>query len=253
MTGHTVAIVAIVGEDTAHAVLAGSLLRQIVPDGEWVFDGDLELDTLVSGLRYHRQGSLKPPQSKLRGHIDGQPAGPRVQVARNRMVSVLERRPTLMIYVEDTDGDDDVPVALQRAALSFAAHSAAIILAMPHRDAEAWFVAGYLPSGIDDRQRLTSLRKSLSFDPTTNPERLSARPNSAPQDAKRVLRQLLGLGAESKPLSIEELDRERYHERLLGDPARLRQHGRACGLTDYLDALTTRASPALRPATSTDP
>lgn len=233
----TIATVTIIGEDTAHPVLAGFLLGRVVSVGHWTHLGAQDLGALVDGLRYDRPRDVDTSRVKTRGHIAGRPLRPGAAFVRKLIANALASQPSLLIFVKDSDGDEENQAAIQQVREAFAQHPTPLILAMPHRDAEAWFVAGFAPRNEAERQRLASLRRELGFDPTTEPERLSARPNDAPQDAKRVLRRLLDLDARSHPLSIEELDRERFHERLLGDLARLRAVGVRCGLVAFLDAL----------------
>lgn len=243
--------VLILGEDTAHGVLAGCLLRGGVPSGAWTHLGSRDLAALLPGLRYDKHGDVDTTRVKTRGHIAGEPLRPAAGYIRKVIANALFTRPTVLVFVKDTDGREDLAESVQQVAPLFSAHPTTVIFALPHRDAEAWFVAGFAPADAVERDRLAATRRSLSFDPTGEPERLTAHPNDAPQDAKRVLRSLLGLDPTGGALSFKELDADRHHERLLGDLARLRRAGGACGLVAFLDDLASRAAPLL--ATSSTP
>ena len=107
-------------------------------------------------------------------------------------------------------------------------------MATPQPEVEAWHVSGFVPD-VAEQKRLEALRGELSFDPTTQSERLTSHPNDAPRDAKRVLARLCGA------------DRERQ-ERCLCDRALLRQRGQHNGLAAFLDEVDERIVPRLSPA-----
>jgi hypothetical protein len=243
--------VLILGEDTAHGVLAGCLLHGLVASGAWTHRGDRDLSGVLPDLRYNQHGDVDTSRVKTRGHILGESLRPGAAFARKVITSALLTKPTVLIFVKDTDGRDGFVDGIQQVVPLFSGHSTPVIFALPHRDAEAWFVAGFVPGSREEHERVAVLRRTLSFDPLTQPERLTAHPNDAPQDAKRVLRTLLGLDPESRPLALDELERDRHHERLFGDLDRLRRVGAHCGLVAFLDDLESRAARVL--ATSSAP
>lgn len=259
--------VLLIGEDKAHAVLLGVLLRGVLheealargPKWSWVLDnsssvvtllGDLDLDHVVPGLRYTSSGQkLSAPSAaglgiKLRGRIDGEALGPEASKWRQFLVATLLSgpRPDAILIARDTDGDPRHLEGLTQVikALTARDDTLRIIIAAPHQDAEGWFVAG-LELDQDGERRHQQLSQILGFDPLQKPEKLTAHPNDARTDAKRVLRHLLGLGSESRPLSETEL--RDHHEPLLSDLGRLRQRGQQTGLVKFLDELAGQLIP----------
>ena len=97
----------------------------------------------------------------------------------------------------------------------------------------------YEPRDEEEASRLEALRKDkdkkLSFNPPETPHRLTAHPNDAPTDAKRVLRFLLFGEYTSRPPALEELPA--LCERLLQDLDRLERRGADSYLADLLREL----------------
>ncbi|MBI5512742.1 MAG: hypothetical protein HY909_03185 [Deltaproteobacteria bacterium] len=255
----TVATVALVGEDTAHAVLLATLLRGSICEVAreraitWVVDqiehdpcflGPHDLGEILSGVRY--TNSIEGLQTaentltiqgrpvKLRGHLGGQPLAPEAQKWRRLLVGVLALEPSGVMIARDTDGEPARLQGLRQVVewLRQQRRNPAFVIAAPHQDAECWFVAGFDTEDTQVQGGMRSLRVALKFDPVRHPERLTAHPNDAPTDAKRVLRTLLGLEAKSRPLDPDEL--RKHQERLLGDLERLPRNGLATGLTEFL-------------------
>ncbi len=270
--------VALVGEDTAHAVLLCALLRGSIAEvaraagQEWIVDnlahdpellGDQDLTDVIEGLRYTNsirgiEGDAEPPRIggkrvKLRGHLGGQPLAPEAQKWRELLLKVLAPEPTVTLVAKDTDGHPSNLDGLRQVVQFYEALAPdrVIVIAAPHQDAECWFVAGFAPDDPREHDALRELEKLLGFDPRTRSERLTAHPNDAPTDAKRVLRRLLCLDPISAPLDRDEA--RAHHERLLGDLARLRDRGVAAGLTPFLDELSARVVPRLVPGAPAAP
>jgi hypothetical protein len=110
---------------------------------------------------------------KLRGHIDGKPLRPEAGFWR-RVLLVLacdDPPPEVLIVAHDTDGDRARIKDLEQA-LSLT-HPMPVIIAAPHQDAEAWFVAGFRPESDAERRRLSERRDELGFDPPEEPHRLT--------------------------------------------------------------------------------
>jgi hypothetical protein len=265
--------VALVGEDSAHAVLLCALLRASIKEAareagrDWIVDniahdpallGDEDLGEMIEGLRYTSsifgiEGDVEPARIggrpvKLRGHLGGAPLAPEAQKWRALLVKVLAREPAATLVAKDTDGQPTKLAGLRQVVEHFEAldPDRVIAIAAPHHDAECWFVAGFDP--VDTPKESDALRavtRALSFDPRERPERLTAHPNDAPTDAKRVLRQLLGHGEKSAPLDLHET--RTHHARLLGDLSRLRRRGGGTGLTAFLVDLAERVVPTLLP------
>lgn len=262
--------VALVGEDTAHAVLLGVLLRETIREAatasgrEWIiynlehepaFIGDVDLTEVIPGLRY--SSSLTPLATakerltiggrpvKLRGFIDGKPREAESKRWELLLLALLSGspKPDVVLVAKDTDGAPAALNGLRQAAGRFTDHR--IVIAAPHRDAECWLVAGVEPTSDRERESLAAVQRDLSFNPLTESDRLTGQPNDAPTDAKRVLRRLLCLDVASRPLTPDEL--REHHPRLLSDLERLRQRGERSGLTAFLDALGADVVPLFVP------
>jgi hypothetical protein len=129
---------------------------------------------------------------------------------------------SLIFVLEDTDGKKEKIEAVKAAHAWFAEKprkAKALVVGTPEQDAESWIVAGLAADpNLTDRRK--KAKKQLSFDPCVEPERLTAAPNDALQDAKRVLAFLLGgreklEEADSKAPDARELDE--LLERAFGD------------------------------------
>jgi hypothetical protein len=99
----------------------------------------------------------------------------------------------------------------------------AVVLAFPHPEVEVWSIAVYQPSTSDAAERVAELKRRLGFSPVEHPERLSSTVAGAAADAKRI-RDILYADGEARAVDWIEID--------LRD---LREHGRSCGLADFLD------------------
>lgn len=115
---------------------------------------------------------------------------------------------------------------LQRRAVMDA--DIAIGIATPEH--ESWVLAAFEPRDAEDGARLANLRQELGFDPCLHGERLTSGRETAPKDAKRVLRDLCP-------------DMERRRALLCTvDLDLLRGRGEAIGLRAFLDELQTRVA-----------
>lgn len=109
----------------------------------------------------------------------------------------------------------------------------AVALALPQPELEAWVLLGFEATTDEERTTLESVRKSIGFDPTLHPERLTSTSASSPKDAKVVCARLVPA-------------RERRNICLEQPLERLAERGAACGLGDFLRELAERVAPALR-------
>lgn len=263
-------VVALVGEDTTHAVLLGSLLRAVVGQAAlaagrgWiadnlehdpVFHGDEDLGAVCPGLRYTSSIRIDlrdvdllriaGRRVKTRGFLDGRPQSPEAHKWRLILLKLLSAEPDVVLVAKDTDGDASRLAGLEQVLEFFRARDATrvIILAAPHQDAESWLVAGFDPDAPREHKALEVVCRELGFDPRQQPERLTAHPNDARTDAKRVLRRLLLLADDSLALTPDELAGNR--DRLLGDVSRLERRGAGTGLRAFLDELQHRVVPVI--------
>jgi hypothetical protein len=147
---------------------------------------------------------------KLRGFIGGASQKPEAAVWRRRLLwGLLEEGADAIIAAQDTDGDLSKLDGLRQVAalLEQLNPKQPVLIAAPHRDAEAWLIAGFRPESHHEADRLAAAQRALSFSPTSRPELLSAHPNDALQDAKRVCRFLLYGAAWSIWTGCEALER----------------------------------------------
>ena len=158
--------------------------------------------------------------------------------------------PDALIAVSDSQNRAGAQDAADRAARYIRDALAApipVAFGVPHCDAEGWFVAAL--TGGDPGH--SAARQELNLDPLREPHRLTAQPNTAVRDAKRVLRFLIGAGRAtlaSTPtgaLSCAEYE-DLAEAWTAADLARLQAHD-ACGLAAFIQALREVIAPAVLP------
>jgi len=168
---------------------------------------------------------------RLHGHIQGEPLKPEASMWRKvlRLFCDAAPRPDVVVLARDMDGYPDRRAGMVqvRDGLPWPFE---IVLAAAEPEVEAWLVAGFVPNGRDEQDRLDDLRKQLSFDPTTESQRLTSHPNDAMTDAKRVLEGLCGTDPERR-------------DACLGDRDILRARGAANGAAAFLDEVDGRIVP----------
>jgi hypothetical protein len=261
--------IVLAGEDQAHRALMTHLADRVLLDeaakrsADWINDESLQFFRSYSGrgdedrpehLRFYPLAQAKADAEdlpkhrtiggrriKLHGHIDGKPLRPEAGFWRRVLLLLAgdDPPPDLLIVAHDTDGDRARVKDLEQAvALT---HPIPVIIAAPHQDAEAWFVAGFRPRSDAEHRRLSERRKELSFDPPEEPHRLTAHPNDARTDAKRVLRIFVFDEDASRAPTLEEMGD--LCERTLDDLALLERRGEACGLAAFLAAVRSTLAP----------
>ncbi|WP_156041574.1 hypothetical protein [Chondromyces apiculatus] len=267
--------VALACEDQAQRALLMHLSRNVVlkeahrRQADWLAD-TLDQQMAFCGLKDHAEtpehlrfyhhdhiakdfGELRIGGRPVRLNAlrEGRPAGPEAQ--RWRRLTILfgaqPSPPDVLMIALDTDGHPERREALQAARSEASTAPIAVILATPHPEAEAWFVAGFEPLDGEEAARLDALRKDrdkkLNFIPTEEPHRLTAHPNDAPTDAKRVLRFLMFGDYTSRAPELSELPD--LCERLLGDLDRLTRRSAATYLGEFLRELREILVPLLLP------
>ena len=154
-----VTTLALIGEDTAHALLLGALTRASIAEvahangRAWVADnlasdpefvGEIDRTDVLPGLRYtssiHGLAEDAPAPRiggrpiKLRGHLGGQALAPEAQKWRYLLVAVLAREPDAVLVAKDTDGDPSSLDGLRQVAahLEGLAPGRVIVVAAPH-------------------------------------------------------------------------------------------------------------------------
>ena len=273
--------VEIIGEDSTHAAIVSRLvLSQIEaaaleagPAADWLLGAAAAyvewcggLPEMPSEARFtgHGPATLRGQQVqidgrpvRLRPRIGGQTLLPEAEVWRYRLLGALvlegDEQRDAIIAARDTDGKVDALAGLEQAIAFFRderQETRPILIAAPHRDAEGWLVAGFVPSDAQEHARHREACRVLSFSPERTPERLTSRPNDALTDAKRVLRFLLQGETDTlakTPSRVLALETELLPacSRCLSDLPRLRANGAGCGLSDFLDAVRGSLAPLL--------
>lgn len=189
-------------EDATHDALMDRLLPRIAADEvDWleVEDAAHILKRVGLGGAPHLDVKATPHlrgpdgrRLKDRGHIAGRRLEPEARMWRRALLAFQAEAdpPDIVLICRDGDGY----ARTRRAGFEQVARDLSwpfdLLLAMPDPEAEAWFVAGFVPADDDEQRALDALTRALSFDPTAQPHRLTAHPNDAPTDAKRVCERL---------------------------------------------------------------
>lgn len=147
-----------------------------------------------------------------------------------RALTLLARLPSppqVVVLCRDTD-NQPVREEMERAVASMAALPFAVLLAVAHRESEAWVVAGFEARDGREKRALRELQQALGFDPTREPHRLTSKSAADARDAKRVCEALLDGPA------LGERGEVCWRETSLEE---LRRHGAHTGLPEYLAAV----------------
>lgn len=168
---------------------------------------------------------------KRHGRIAGKPLEPEAGLWRDVLFlfSSQEPRPEVMLLVRDLDGNPGKRAGMLQVR-DHLTWPFVVVVATPEPEIEAWVVAGFEPGSDSEAAAVRAVFDELSFDPTREPHRLTAHPNDAPRDAKRVLARLTGG------------DREREHA-CVDDHDRLRVRSAQTYLPEFLDEVTDRLVP----------
>jgi hypothetical protein len=187
----------------------------------WIGSRDLAAIT-IDGTRPRRHG-----------RIAGQPLEPEAKLWRTVLTwfSGLSPRPDVILLVRDLDGAPGKRAGLLQVR-DHLAWPFVVVAATPEPEIEAWVVAGFEPCDGPEAAALRIVVAELSFDPTRAPHRLTAHPNDAPRDAKRVLSRLAG-GDRDRELAC------------LDDHPRLRERGAMTYLPEFLDEIHQRLVPCI--------
>ncbi len=102
-----------------------------------------------------------------------------------------------LFIVHDSDGDATTSRSMRDGAREAmrekrASERLAVVVAVPHPEAEAWVIAGIVPATPEERARHEDERRGLGFDPITAPHALSSRKSTDKRDAKRICEAILG-------------------------------------------------------------
>lgn len=176
---------------------------------------------------------------KAHGQFGGAPGLPDARAARYALLlaHALEPRPQGIVLLRDLDDQPERRGGLEQARTDFEARvpdPIVVVIGAANTKRECWVLAAFEPRSDAERDALTALRQELGFDPTAEPEQLTAKHADALRSAKRVLRALLGDDPVREAACLEaglEL---------------LMERGEHCGLADYLGEVRDRLVPVVR-------
>jgi len=260
--------IAIACEDQAHRVLATNLVDAAILErarGGWPEPSELSQCRIYCGLNvppdapaYEHYYPFFTLEADLRAHfgkkpfrvnrIGDQPANQATWfISLYQLFALAQPRPNILVGMRDTN-DPRLHVDAERACRYIIdMHGSAMTLAfgLIYQDAEAWFIAGL----TDVAARIALAKQDLSFDPCAEPERLTAQPNSALTDAKRVLRFLLGdtpTLAATPSIALSGPEADALAERTLRDLDVLAR-STSTGLGEFIASLRTLVAPRILP------
>ena len=260
--------IAIAGEDQAHRVLATNLIDAAILErarGGWPEPAELSQCRIYCGLcvpddapTYEHYYPFQTLDADLRAHfgkkpfrvtrIGDQPANQATWfISLYQLFALTQPRPDILVGMRDTNDPrlrDDAKRAY-RYIIDTHGSAMTLVFGLIYRDAEAWFVAGL----TDVAARIALAKQELSFDPCAESERLTAQPNSALTDAKRVLRFLLSdtpTLAATPSTALSGADAEALAERTLRDLDVL-AHAAPSGLGEFIASLRTLVAPRILP------
>ncbi|WP_058557218.1 hypothetical protein [Thiohalocapsa sp. ML1] len=242
-------------EDRADAEAASMLADRVFIEGD---AGWIDAETLPSlrewtGIepetRYTRWVGLGQLATRHRIKAHGRGLGPDGAAARKALLLVIQTHAQddniqALVLVRDMDNQPERRASMESARAELADKLAfQVAIAAPDPKREAWILHGFEPQNDNETTLLADQRKTLGFDPVTNPERLRGdrRKNAdqADRDMKLVIERLTHCEYERELQCLETT--------LLSV---LRERGQATGLTAYLAEVETRLLPLLDPGAS---
>jgi hypothetical protein len=241
-------VIGVACEDNGHFFAVSRLVdAALVAQHTWL-DGIIEQCRTWRGLTHDRPWYKYDPDEasdlrpivfdgrtiKPNGHIAGVPLKPEAGMWRRVLLLFChqEPRPDIVVLVRDLDGYPRRREGMEQV-VSGLQWPFKIAIATAQPEIEAWAVSGFVPEDAAEHKLLKDLRAKLSFDPTTQSERLTSHPNHLDTDAKAVLAELCqrNAGREAK---------------CLADRSLLRQRGLANGLAAFLAEIDQHIVPTLR-------
>lgn len=176
---------------------------------------------------------------RVHGHFDGSPGFPDAATTRNalRLIDEVGNPASALLLLRDEDGDPRRRDGIQQAMATVVPPYPVVIgFAIPKR--EAWVLAGFEARSDHENTLLARLAGELGFDPTRLPQDLrGGRKDPSPRNPKVTVERLCG--------NDEQRQQQCWTETPL--PI-LRDRGRGCGLSEYLDELADLAGRVFKSA-----
>ena len=172
----------------------------------------------------------------LQGLFDGKPGAPDAYTGRRALYLFrkLKDQPQAVLLIRDVDREPKRRIGLNQARLDHEKRGGrfGVIIALANPKREAWILSGFKAENEAEIELHKEETKRLKFDPTKEPERLSARPHDSPHNIKPVVAKLT------------QNDKAREHrcvsQTKLSD---LRENGKDTGLPEFLDEIKERLLP----------
>lgn len=209
------------------------------------------------GERFYRTKNVSAdlrtcsPPLRVTRRVGDQPAGVAgLFIDLVRLFQARDPSVTALVALADSQNDAQALDGARRAAAylrEVLTPTMTFAFGVPHGDAECWFVAALTEA---DAPRHRDSLAALNFDPLREPERLTAQPNDAERDAKRVLRFLLGRGgATLAATQTGALAEDEYEALASWSPQDLDRLSAfvACGLSAFLAELRVHVAPRIIP------
>lgn len=207
----------VAGEDNAHLRACRAVMRQVLErDAEklrgvlvdecWTFE---LLTTAFSRVKAKFPNRFGSP-------LHGFGRGPDHEMIRAQLLlwAANEWDFDAAVVVRDTDRTDARKDSATNARKDVTPTPKPLLLAHAEPGIESWFIAGFEPTNDDERARVEDSAVPLDGSSDLGP-RLSSTNRSAPDDAKRVLRQLTG-GSRARQDECLSCDLERWLRRAGG-------------------------------------
>jgi hypothetical protein len=179
-------------------------------------------DTLWLSITHNKERAAK--HRRARGHFQGEPGAPDAANTRRLLLDLKDQRANLpidaLVIARDLDGEPRRLKGMHQAVAS-GVWPFRILLAWSEPEAEAWYVAGFIPIHEAEASRLAELTRELGFDPTLAPQRLRSTDRESVKDAKRILDRLCG-------------EHERRSACLHAPLPHLEERGREAGIAAFL-------------------
>jgi hypothetical protein len=235
-----VSIAVVCEADPDRRIACGLADRLILEEAHWitaeVIAGYREYRGYERSTSFLRWSGVKSLAAERRirshGHFSGSPGAPDALAARRALLllKTAPAPPDAVLLIRDDDRQSQRRTGLEQARNEAASNwTIPVVIGLAHISRECWVLTGFTPSNDEECSRLDELKRELGFDPARHASRLDAKPETAKQNAKRVLRLLI-------PNS-----REREEQCWLAtDLKLLAERGQEVGLTDYLNELRDR-------------
>lgn len=234
---------AVACEDRGHYSAVTHLVdRRLADSVSWAADILEHVRGWISDDGDHPWFALKAARERARtlrlpihGHFGDRPGLPDAVSVRAQLLylAALKRRGTpidAVLLVRDLDHRPERLDGMLQA-IGASRWPFAVLVGWCEPEIEAWKIGCFLPGDAAEHERLTTVRRKLSFCPATEPERLTSTARDSARDAKKIARELFD---EARGWRCLDLPFEV-----------LRDRGRSTGLAGFLDEVDAKLVPLL--------